>query len=326
MNCKGLLIIFLGLLFWTFSSYASGMDSLGIKTEASGTYVLHQVESKETLFSLSSRYGTSVASIVEINQITGNNLSVGSTLRIPWKYGLTHIVTEGETLYSISGMYQKSVERIKELNGLHSNTLEVGRSLTIVKPEAPQDRAEALVLSSNNHIVGIKETLYSISRQYSITLDDLKQWNGLPDNYVRAGDTLIVLPTTSESTAEKRPEQVTTASASPEITVADNSELESSSKIREEVTPVKENGIAAVINGATDTRKYLALHAAAPVGTIMRVRNEMTNLSVFVRVVGKLPATGENNNVLIRLSRAAQEALGALDSKFRVELSYVPNQ
>jgi hypothetical protein len=58
----------------------------------------------------------------------------------------------------------------------------------------------------------------------------------------------------------------------------------------------------------------------------MRVRNEMTNLSVFVRVVGKLPATGANNNVLIRLSTAAQAALGALDEKVRVEVSYVPSQ
>ena len=84
--------------------------------------------------------------------------------------------------------------------------------------------------------------------------------------------------------------------------------------------------MAAVIDGNSDTRKYLALHPTAPVGTIMRVRNEMTNLSVFVRVVGKLPDTGANNNVLIRLSPAAQEALGALDGKFRVELSYLASQ
>ena len=84
--------------------------------------------------------------------------------------------------------------------------------------------------------------------------------------------------------------------------------------------------MAAVIDGNSDTKKYLALHRTAPIGTIMRVRNEMTNLSVFVRVVGKLPNTGANNNVLLRLSQAAQEALGALDGKFRVEVSYVPYQ
>ena len=134
------------------------------------------------------------------------------------------------------------------------------------------------------------------------------------------GDTLS-LKKVSEPTVSRNPVPVATTSVTGLPEPASTKPVN-----KRDLKPVTENGIAAVIDGTTDSKKYLALHPTAPVGTIMRVRNEMTKLSVFVRVVGQLPATGANNNILIRLSPAAQEALGALDNKFRVELSYVPNQ
>jgi rare lipoprotein A (peptidoglycan hydrolase) len=69
---------------------------------------------------------------------------------------------------------------------------------------------------------------------------------------------------------------------------------------------------------------FLALHRTAPVGTIMQVRNQMNDLSVFVKVIGKLPDTGANDKVIVKLSKKAYERLAALDKRFRVELSYMP--
>jgi hypothetical protein len=91
----------------------------------------------------------------------------------------------------------------------------------------------------------------------------------------------------------------------------------------EVVTRVTESGIAATIAGS-GTDKYLALHKTAPVGTIMQVRNQMNGQSVYVRVIGELPDTGENSNMLVRLSPRAVQKLGTNDAKFRVETSYVP--
>lgn len=256
MNYKRLIIAFLLLNFPTFFSNALDIDSIGIKIKESGIYILHRVDARETLYALSHRYGTSEESIVDNNNITGNSLSVGMVLQIPWQHGLTHAVQAGETLYSISRLYQVPIEQIKQLNDLSSDELKIGMSLSILLP------AESIPATQSNYSTEAKKEVRSEEKE------------------VRS----------------------------------------------EDVVPVKENGIAAVIDGTSDTKKYLALHRIAPVGTIMRVRNEMTNLSVFVRVVGKLPDTGTNNNLLIRLSKAAQEALGALDDKFRVELSYIPNQ
>ena len=54
---------------------------------------------------------------------------------------------------------------------------------------------------------------------------------------------------------------------------------------------ILQTGLAELIEGTSGNRKYLALHRNAPVGTIMKVKNEMNNREVFVRVMGKLPET-----------------------------------
>ena len=87
---------------------------------------------------------------------------------------------------------------------------------------------------------------------------------------------------------------------------------------------IMESGMAEMIDPKADTNKYLALHRSAPVGTIMQVKNTMNNQVVYVRVIGKLPETGANDKVIVRLSKKAYQKLGAVDQKFRVELSYMP--
>jgi hypothetical protein len=48
----------------------------------------------------------------------------------------------------------------------------------------------------------------------------------------------------------------------------------------------------------------------------------MNNKSVYVKVIGALPETGDNENTIIVVSKAAVNMLGAIDQKFRVNLNY----
>ena len=325
MDYRRFYFCFLITVFSGFSVFATVQDSIGIECQDDLIFVLHRVESQETLYALSRRYDTPVASIIENNQITGNNLSVGSVIRVPWQHRLTHRVEQGETLYALSKKYGIAIATIKKINDLHSNELDAGTVLDLVDTTLSATQTAGREPTPRFHLVAPQETLYSLSKKYDVTPDDLRRWNSLEGNELKIGDTLEVKPPhTAEAPAESAVKSVATAVSLP----AEQEKPARSGRPGNNLSgkPVTENGIAAVISGNADTRKYLALHPTAPAGTIMRVRNEMTNLSVFVRVVGQLPATGANNNVLIRLSPAAQEALGALDNRFRVELSYVPNQ
>lgn len=48
----------------------------------------------------------------------------------------------------------------------------------------------------------------------------------------------------------------------------------------------------------------------------------MNSRAVYVKVVGKLPSTGDNDGVLIKISKAGAEKLGVLDERFQAELLY----
>jgi len=77
---------------------------------------------------------------------------------------------------------------------------------------------------------------------------------------------------------------------------------------------------------ATNNGKYQALHKTAPIGTVITVRNSYNNASIQVKVIGRLPNTGNNEKLIIKLSEAAFRHLngrGDRDKRFGVELSYV---
>ena len=83
-----------------------------------------------------------------------------------------------------------------------------------------------------------------------------------------------------------------------------------------------ENGLAELIPGTEANKKYLVLHRTAPVGSVIRVKNEENDRTIFARVVGVLPETGDNSKVLIKLSQAAYQQLKAVNARFPVEILY----
>jgi len=103
-----------------------------------------------------------------------------------------------------------------------------------------------------------------------------------------------------------------------EVVIPDPSDELSSSPFKE----LLEDGIAELIEGGEPTTKFLALHRTAPTGTVIKIRNTMNDLTVYVRVIGKLPDTGDNEKVIIKINQRTYDQLKALDNRFLVELSY----
>ena len=153
----------------------------------------------------------------------------------------------------------------------------------------------------------------------------LREWNGLQVNDIAIGQKLIVGSSMKNAVPEKVDEHIETTE--PNDPPAEVIYAESGTPLSREnlnFDEITENGLAELIDGSANNRKYLALHRTAKVGTIMRVRNEMNGQEVFVRIIGKLPDTGENRNILIKISRAAYDQLGAIDARFRVTISFIP--
>jgi LysM repeat protein len=348
--------IFCALQFSGFAS-SSVIDSVGVEQSGDNIYIKHVVTENETLYSLSRRYDVPIYKIIESNPPTEFGLEVGQIIRIPYvkkevvikkevvkkeavivepvepqtdPENKTHIVEAKQTLFSISRMYNVTVSDIKLWNNLSSNELEIGQQLEIKsketsvtsQPIVPQPQVFTSE-GDKTHVVIQSETLYSISRQYSVGVDDIKKWNNLLSNEISIGQQLIVGKELSTTKVN-----VTPVIAQPQITnkkpVIDTAKYNIKPETRTNFEEIIESGLAEQIEGSQSTRKYLAMHRKAKTGTIMKIRNEMNDQEVFVRIIGKLPDTGVNKNVVIKISKAAYDRLGAIDPKFRVTISYIP--
>jgi LysM repeat protein len=332
-------VIFLTLINWV--NPATPVDSLRLETINGKQFIIHQIDQKETLYSISRRYGVPITSIIENNPTADGGLAVGNLLKIPYvpkaKAKPTqagdriHKVEPKETLYSIARLYDVSVDDIKAWNNIKENGISIGQEL-IIKKKSSSAITETKLPETKSvkgiHTVAEKESLYSISKLYGITVQQLMEWNGLHSNELKIGQTLFVTqPMYNNKVETKVPEEKQVANAQTQVTNTEKQPVqkESTITISEKVIgsdEVKEGGLAELIEGTEGNRKYLALHRTAKVGTILKVRNELNNREVFVRVAGPLPDTGINTNVIIKISKSAYDRLGAVDQRFRVEVTY----
>lgn len=107
-----------------------------------------------------------------------------------------YVVQKGDSLWSIASKNNTTVDNIKKLNNLSSNTLQIGQLLKL-----PGSSEEKEVESENIYIVKKGDSLYSISKVYGISVDELKKANNLTSNNLSIGKTLII-PSKKESTSQ----------------------------------------------------------------------------------------------------------------------------
>jgi LysM repeat protein len=244
-------------------------------------------------------------------------------------------VAAKETLFSISRLYNVSIDELKAWNNLKDYSLSLAQELIIKKPAGAKEvvKPQEVKAAAGPHRVEDKETLFSIAKKYNVTVQEIKDWNGIIGNELKVGQLLVILPATSSTPAvnppvtsppliqkEVRPEEVKQIAVGKE-------EVKPENTIRISENPrgsdeVKEGGLAELIEGTEGNRKYLALHRTAKTGAIIKIRNELNNREVFVRVVGPLPDTGVNDKLVVKISKSAYDRLGAIDPKFRVEVTY----
>ncbi|MBI1769274.1 MAG: LysM peptidoglycan-binding domain-containing protein [Bacteroidetes bacterium] len=321
------LLVACGLQLATINSYASPPDSLRMETINGKQYIIHQVDPKETLFSISRRYGVPVTDLAQENPSAGSGLSVGQILKVPYiprvkprteNGNIVHKVAPKETLFSLSRQYEVTLDDLKKWNNLTDNALNVGQEIIIKKKSTSSEVAQTSVFKDKLpdaktlrgvHTVTAKETLFSISKMYGATVMQLKEWNKLTGDELKPGQVIYVLPPVSTNETYR-------SSESSQVVSKPVQEI----KISESVIgsdEIHEKGMAALLEGTDGNRKYLAQHRSAKPGSIIKVRNEANKQEVFVRVVGQLDSTDET---LVKISKSAFDRLGSNDQRFAVEV------
>ena len=75
-----------------------------------------------------------IPQIIELNNLKGETLQIGSILKIPVSYvelPNKYIVKKGDTLWSIAKENNISISELKSINNLETNLLSIGQELII---------------------------------------------------------------------------------------------------------------------------------------------------------------------------------------------------
>lgn len=109
-----------------------------------------------------------------------------------------HIVAAGETLYAIARKYQVPVMELVRTNNLDlQQPLKPGVELRLPEEQEVKAPVETKEVTSkektHEHIVKASDTVYSIARQYGVTIKELLDMNGKKDFTLAVGERLKVV-------------------------------------------------------------------------------------------------------------------------------------
>lgn len=103
----------------------------------------------------------------------------------------THTVVRGDTLSGIARSHGVSAAAIKQANGMTTDTVVLGKQLVIPGSSGPVARSVPAA-GGKTHQVVAGDTLAKISRKYGVSIEAVKQANGMKSDTVVLGSKLRI--------------------------------------------------------------------------------------------------------------------------------------
>lgn len=279
------------------ASHIGSVDSVGVENDNGKKVIVHKVEAKETYYSLARLYRVAPKDLIAYNQNEG--LKIGSLIKVPTQ------------------------EPFQERGRSTPRSTGSDRSPS---QEAP-----------STYTVERGETLFSISRKFNVSVDELVSANSLSSRNLSVGQSLIIpqsVPATSNSGGSRviSNAELNTVAESPAVADQEVEEtIEEAEPVSEKEAVPNRYGLRQVSNKGVgvwmddlngDGGKMLALHNDAPIGTVIKITNPMTNRTTYAKVVGKFNETAQNRDAIIVISKSVASLIGVIDRRFQVSISY----
>lgn len=321
MNFKLLLTIFLSA--FSISVFARPLaDSVGVENHDGKKVILHKLDPKDNFYSIGRRYNVSPKAIIKFNP--NAKMSIGNIIKVP-----------------TDRPFVEAAPVVVKTNPIHQN--KPASPPAESKPQQQQPVQQQPSQPANNttdnsiptqYKVSAGETLYAISKRFNTTVEDIINLNGLKSNSISPGQVLLVKSNAATSPPAQPQTQPTTQNQSiqtqqtqPVVATRDSTSPDSSHHINNAnkfgIYEKDEKGVATWMDDdGLDPNKMLVLHRTAPIGTVIKITNVMTNRTTFAKVVGRFTDTEQTKDVIIVMTKNVATALGALDKRFQVNLSY----
>ncbi len=165
-----------------------------------------RVRPGESLSIIAQQYGTTVATLMEMNRLTSpHHIRAGASITVPVPAlalaetpkaadhangagDSHHVVQRGDTLWDIARAYQVSMRDLRRWNDLEDSRIYPGHALRISADVSNDGRT-----ARGQHWIREGETLSTIAEQYGTTVPALMEMNRLESpHWIRAGTRIAV--------------------------------------------------------------------------------------------------------------------------------------
>ncbi len=340
---KRILILVICLPF-----FAVAQDrSLMVEGVSPDLYLNHTVVAKENFYSIGRLYNVSPKEIAPFNKINmEKGLNAGQILKIPLNktnfsqngttaddevlVPLYYTVKEKEGLYRVGVNHDKaSVETLQKWNGLTTVAVSKGTKLIVgylkVKKEQSAFASKAVNTKTedkNTTAVNPPEKKPAMENKDEAKPVVTEQSPVKNENKEKPVVTKVEKKNTENQEKENEPVIKPVTNFGTDFNGGIFKNLFVSQTKDNDI--IKEDGMSGVFKSTSGWKdgKYYCLHNNAPAGTVIKITNAVTGKSVYAKVLDVMPDIKQNSGLLIRISNAAADELGAGENNFNCTINY----
>jgi LysM repeat protein len=357
-----ILLLTVSLFTLSVSLFANPIiDSIGVKNNDGKKMVLFKVKAGDTYYSIGRRYNIKPQVLMKFNGAKKETLSLGKIVNvptdIPYKKSKKEAAeaavkeTKKEKKARLAREEKEAKEEAKSKRHKQAKDVIPDSSSEQPAPEravaqqpAPvtqQPVAQQPVQQDNTpptqYKVSAGETLYSIAKRFNTNVDAVTKLNNLTSTNLQPGQIILVQASNGQQQPQQQAVQQVVNADTQHVVAKRDSNLapiiakDSSSHLNANkygLYEKNEKGVATWIDDPSlDPNKKLVLHRTAPIGTVIKITNPMTNRTTFAKVVGRFTDNESTKDVILVMTKNVADSLGALDKRFHVNISYgSPNE
>ncbi len=177
----------------------------------------YRIRRGDSLVEIAQRFNVSVEQLKAWNRLRSSRITAGDDLYVgPPSGGATarpdagsasisvvraaaagkrYRIRRGDNLAEIASRFRVSIDDLKAWNGLDSSRITAGDYLTIRAGGSPP---------AGQYRIRRGDTLEAIAHRFGVSVDDLKDWNGLSNSRIHEGNYLNVQPEASENDSPQK--------------------------------------------------------------------------------------------------------------------------
>ena len=244
-------------------------------------------------------------------------------------------VAQGYTMYGLSIISGCEIEDLMEINSLESINLDIGEKLLVpmtsgVLLESPSSKSHLPVYIE----VMEGDNLYRLTKVFDLASDQLISLNSLNSSDLKEGQKLLIgwidwpyVELAIEENQDSSIQAIYNENDELTFSIYDTTSVIQMDvelpTIKKKPVRISRKGIAYCERTSVNIKELIVMHRSARVNSKISLYNPMLRRKVNATVVGELPKEAYPEDVSVVISSSVAKALGALDKRFLVEMTYV---